>query len=149
MTMRSFEFHETMSGTFRLSGDAELQRPMTFTIRARSRSFLQFLKHPVVEIEGEVDAAGFADHRYLKGTLGMDLLRTGELPYEFQFKGNDGQSYTFSGKKTVSARDFVSSMTVLPGVLKNEAGAEIGSALLRFDVRSDLIKFLRSFQLAR
>lgn len=147
--MSGFEFRETMSGTFRLLGDDERERPMTFTIRARTLSMAAFLKKPSVDIEGEVDASGFADHRHLRGTLGMDILRTGELPYEFQFKGNDGQSYTFSGKKTISAADLVSSMTVLPGALYDQDGRQIGTALLRFDLLRDLVKFLLGFRLSR
>ncbi len=147
--MSGFEFRETMSGTFRLLGDDERERPMTFTIRARALSMAAFLKKPSVDIEGEVDASGFADHRHLRGTLGMDILRTGELPYEFQFKGNDGQSYTFSGKKTISAADLVSSMTVLPGALYDQDGRQIGTALLRFDLLRDLVKFLLGFRLSR
>lgn len=146
--MSGFEFRETMSGTFRLSGGDETQRPMTFTIRARSRSLLAFLREPIVEIEGEVDASGFADHRHLRGTLDMDILRTKELRYEFQFKGNDGKPYAFSGKKTLSPRDLLGSMTVLPGTLNDEVGREIGGALLRFDLRSDLVKFLLGFKLS-
>lgn len=147
--MSGFEFRETMSGTFRLLGADERERPMTFTIRARALSMAAFLKKPSVDIEGEVDASGFADHRHLRGTLGMDILRTGELPYEFQFKGNDGQSYTFSGKKTISAADLVSSMTVLPGALYDQDGRQIGTALLRFDLLRDLVKFLLGFRLSR
>jgi len=108
---------------------------------------LSFLRRPEVEIEGEVDAEGFADHRRLSGTLGLDVIRTGTLPYAFRFTTNDGKPCVFSGKKTVSVRELSHSMTVLPGSLLDESGAEIGRALLRFDMRSDLLKFITSFRL--
>ena len=136
-----------MAGSFHLLSAPEVERPMSFTIRARARSILSFLRRPEVEIEGEVDAEGFADHRRLSGTLGLDVIRTGTLPYAFRFTSNDGKACVFSGQKTITARELAHSMTVLPGSLLDESGAEIGRALLRFDLRSDLIKFITSFRL--
>jgi hypothetical protein len=147
--MGGFEFRETMAGTFHLASQPERERPMSFTVRARARSILSFLRRREVEIEGEVDAEGFADHRHLRGTLGLDIVRTGTMPYAFQFTANDGKPYSFIGKKTLTVRDLAQSMTVLPGSIVGEDGAEIGSALLRFDLRSDLVKFLSSFRAAR
>jgi hypothetical protein len=42
----------------------------------------------------------------------------------------------------------VESMTVLPGAILDASGKAAGEALLRFDLRSDLGRFLRSFRLA-
>jgi len=145
--MSGFEFYETMVGSFRLHGEAH-DRPMSFTLRCRSPRWFKFLARPEVEIEGEVDAEGFADHRYLRGTLGMDPIRTRTLPYAFRFTGNDGAAYAFAGKKTLHAMSMVESMTVLPGAILDAAGAPVAEALLRFDLRSDLGRFLRSFKLA-
>lgn len=145
--MRGFEFRETMAGSYHLADKPMEERPMSFTIRASTPNLFRFLKKPEVRIEGEVDADGFADHRRLEGTLGMDLLRTGTLPYRFRFQANDGKDYVFEGTKTVSVAELVETMTVLPGVLLDGEGKEVGRALLRFDLRSDLVKFLRSFRL--
>jgi hypothetical protein len=145
--MAGFEFYETMAGSFRLRGDAR-DRSMSFTIRARSFTWASFLRRPEVDIEGEVDAEGFADHRYLRGTLGMDPIRTRRLPYAFRFAANDGAPYTFAGEKTMHVGRLVESMTVLPGAILDASGEGVGEALLRFDLRSDLARFLRSFRLA-
>jgi hypothetical protein len=142
-----FEFHETMSGSFRLHGE-QRDRPMSFTVRARSPRWRSFLRRREVEIEGEIDAEGFADHRYLRGTLGMDALVTRTLPYAFRFTANDGGDYSFTGEKTIHVANMVESMTVLPGAILDAEGREIGGALLRFDLRADLARFLRSFKLA-
>jgi hypothetical protein len=141
-----FEFYETMAGSYHLADKPHEALPISFTVRAKSLPMLRFLRRPEVEIEGEIDAPGLADHRYLRGTLGMDLLRTGKLPYAFRFTGNDGKPYVFEGRKDVSVREFVESMTVLPGTIKDDQGVEIARALLRFDARSDLVKFLQSFR---
>jgi hypothetical protein len=145
--MSGFEFHETMTGSFRLRGE-ERDRPMSFTVRARSPRWRAFLKKREVEIEGEVDAVGFADHRHLRGTLVMDTLFTRKLPYAFHFTGNDGEPYTFAGEKTVHLASLLESMTVLPGAIRDGRGVEVAEALLRFDVRSDLLRFLGSWRLA-
>jgi hypothetical protein len=145
--MAGFEFYETMAGSFRLLGEPQ-DRAMSFTIRARSFTWRSFLKRPEVEIEGEIDAEGFADHRYLRGTLGMDPLRTRTLPYSFRFTANDGASYSFTGTKIIHAGRLVESMTVLPGKILDASGKSVADALLRFDLKSDLGRFLRSFKLA-
>jgi hypothetical protein len=145
--MAGFEFCETMGGSFRLAGEP-LDRAMSFTIRARSFTWASFLSRPEVDIEGEVDAEGFADHRYLRGTLGMDPIRTRTLPYAFRFTANDGAAYAFAGKKTIRVGRLVESMTVLPGAILDAAGKGVGSALLRFDLKHDLGRFLHSFRLA-
>ena len=145
--MAGFEFSETMAGSFRLRGDPR-DRSMSFTIRARSSTWASFLRRPEVDIEGEVDAEGFADHRHLRGTLGLDPLRTRMLPYAFRFAANDGAPYRFAGKKTIRAGRLLESMAVLPGAIRDAGGTAVGEALLRFDVRGDLARFLRSFRLA-
>jgi hypothetical protein len=143
--MAGFTFHETMAGSLRLAGDP-VARAMSFSIGARSLAWSRFLRRPEVEIEGAVDVEGFADHRYLRGTLGMDPLRTGILPYAFRFTANDGASYAFAGMKTLRVGRLVESMTVLPGAILDAGGAIVGEALLRFDVRSDLAAFLKGFR---
>ncbi len=143
--MAGFKFHETMAGSFRLAGES-IDRAMSFSIGARSLAWPRFLRRPEVEIDGEVDAEGFADHRNISGTMGMDPLRTGILPYAFRFTANDGATYAFVGKKTLHLGRLVESMTVLPGAILDAGGARVGEALLRFDVRSDLVAFLTSFR---
>lgn len=144
--MNCFEFRETMAGSFHLLVNPADERPMSFTIQARSRSLFSFLRRPEMDIVGEIDAEGFADHRYLWGTLGLDVVRTGTLPYAFRFSANDGMPYVFQGKRTLLVRDFPLSMSVLPGSILSTDGTEVGRALLRFDLRSDLLRFLKSFR---
>ena len=144
--MSGFEFSETMAGSYHLLEAPHDERPISFTIRARAPSWLGFLRRPEVEIEGEVDAEGFADHRLLRGTLGMDVIRTRTLPYAFEFTSNDGRACRFEGKKTIHAGELTISMTVLPGSIV-AGGEEVGRAVLRFDLQRQLGRFLRSFRL--
>lgn len=141
-----FEFHETMSGSYRLAGSAERDRAMSFTIRARVHSVLRFLRDRLAEIEGEVDLEGYADHRAMRGTLEIDPLLGKKLVYAFAFEDNDGQKRRFVGKKSVELLHLLETMTTLPGAILDDGGHTLGSAMLRFDARSDLVKWLRSFR---
>lgn len=146
--MSGFEFRETMAGSYHLVGEPDRERPFSFTIRARSPRLSAFARRPVVEIEGEVDAEGLADHRPLRGTLDMDLARTRRLRYRFEFDATDGRPCVFEGEKVLRLGDLVTSMTVLPGQIRALAApvTPIAEALLRFDLKSDLLGFLRSFR---
>lgn len=144
--MAHIEFRETMSGGYHLLGEAQAKRPFSFTIRARSSGLPRFLREPFAYIEGEVDAEGFADHRPLRGTLGLDFLRTGRIPYAFSFESNEGKPHRFEGHKTIALASLASSMTVLPGRILDMDGVEVGRARVLFDLRRDLTKFLKSFR---
>ncbi len=147
--MIGLTFRETMSGGYHLSSAPDQDRPMHFTVRASLPSVRSVLGAPVFSIDGEVFAQGFAEHRVLHGTLKIDPLREKVIAYDFDFEGDDGERYAFRGKKTLSEGNLVVAMTVLPGGIHDAGGAEVGRALLRFDLRSDIVKFLRSFRLVR
>ena len=83
----------------------------------------------------------------MRGTLGLKLLDERRLPYDFSFTANDGRDYRFHGQKDVTVIALHDTMTTLPASLYDASGAEIGRAVLRFDVRSDLRSFLKSWKL--
>ncbi len=147
--MIGLAFRETMSGGYHLSSAPGEDRPMHFTVQARLPSLRSLLTNAVFSIDGEVHAQGFADHKVIHGTLCIDLLRGKVLVYQFELEGNDGQPYSFNGRKTLGEGSPVEAMTVLPGTIHDRSGATVGRALLRFDLRSDLVKFLLSYKLVR
>jgi hypothetical protein len=142
-----FVWHEAMSGTY-WSLDAQAdERAIAFRIKARASDIPSFLLHKTWRITGEVDIEGFADARPLEGTLVFKLLDERRLPYRFTFVANDGSTYELRGQKDWSPISPVESMTVLPASVYDEGGREIGRATLRFDLRNDLGKMLKSFRL--
>jgi hypothetical protein len=147
--MIGLAFRETMSGAYHLSSAPDVDRPMHFTVRARIDSLKSALTSPLFSLEGEIVAEGFADHKPAKGTLCIDMLRGKVLVYMIEFEGNDGEKYVFEGRKNLTEGSFLQAMTVLPGGIYRASGGEVARALLRFDLRSDLYKFLRSFRLVR
>lgn len=144
------EFFETMQGDYRLTrGPGEL-RPMSFTVRARSKALPAFLLDPRFFLEGEICAEGFADGRPTRGVLVFDLVRKRQLVYALSFEDNEGRFHRFEGEKNLSALSPIESMTVLPGRIFDADGEEeIGQARLRFDLGRDLGKFLGSFRARR
>jgi len=147
--MSGFAFRETMSGSYhRLDRPAE-DHAIEFTISANVDSLRRFVRDRVARIEGEVTMEGFATRRALSGTLGLKLLDEHRLPYEFSFRADDGRTYSFRGEKDVLLQTLPDSITTLPGSVFDEQAAEIARAVLRFDLRGDLFKFIKSFRLKR
>ena len=142
--MAGVEFRETMAGSLRVVGK-EGQAPISFTIRARSRGLSAFLGRALVEIEGEVFAEGIAEHRPLRGAIDMGPLLSRRIPYGFAFTGDDGATYAFTGEKTLARGALIESFSILPGEIRDARGALVGQALLRFDVRSSALRYLKSF----
>lgn len=147
--MAGFEITETLAGRLRLARDG-VERPIVVTIRGRSGPFANFLKRPLLAIAGAVDAPGFADHQPLTGSIDAGrVFAERRLVYAFTFRGDEGQAYTFAGEKALVESNLLTSFTLLVGAIRDAGGALAGEALLRFDLRSDLVRFAKSFRAAR
>lgn len=141
-------FRETMSGTVRSVDNPDESRPFSFSLHARSRGVWDFLRTREVVITGELMADGFGARCPLNGTLGLDVLATGRLAYDFTFEADDGRTYRFLGDKTVKLASLRRSMTVLPGRVLDDGGEVVGTAEVTFDIDRDLWDFLRSFRIS-
>ncbi len=142
-----FGFAETLRGNYYLLADPTNERAMSFTIRATAKELASFAHDPVARIEGRVVLEGFADDAPLVGSLAFRLAQQKRLTYDFAFVGNDRSPYRFRGQKDLTPLAIVESFTTLSGSLYDEGRREIGRATLRFDLRSDLRKLLRSFRI--
>ena len=145
--MFGFRFAETMRGNYYLLDDPTDERAIEFTIEAKVSGLRRFaLHHQTAQIAGHVHAEKLAKDAPLEGTLGIKLARERRLPYDFTFKGDDGKTYRFRGQKDVMLMALADTMTTLPASLYDESGKEIGRATVRFDLRSDIGRFVRSFR---
>jgi choline dehydrogenase-like flavoprotein len=147
----ALSFAETMSGSVRhlAPEKASETAPFSFSLRARARSLRDFIRTREVEIEGELMAEGFGTRCPLTGTLGMDVLLTRRLPYDFKFTADDGRVYRFVGEKRVKLRALRRSMTWLPGRILDDRGEVVATAEVTFELERDLAEFLGSFRFAR
>lgn len=141
-----FAFGETLRGNYYLLAEPTEERAMSFTIRAVTDGLASFAHDPVAHIEGRLSLEGLADDVSLHGTLAFRLRSRGRLAYDFSFAGDDGRPYRFRGQKDFKPLAIVESFTTLSGSLYDEDEHEIGRSTLRFDLRSDLAKWLGSFR---
>lgn len=145
--MPGFRFAETMSGTWTPADAPEARRRFSFTIEAVADSLARHLRQGGrTRIHGTVVADGLADRQPLEGTLTMAPLTRRIIRYEFDFTGDDGQPYRFEGQKDIRLTALRRSFTELPGVIRDAAGAEVGTATTQFDLGADWFQFLTSFR---
>jgi hypothetical protein len=144
---KQLAFEETMSGTYRRSA-SKAERPFLFSLRARSRSLVDFARTRTVQIVGELTAEGFGVHCPLEGTLEMDVLLKRRLRYDFTFQAQNGERYRYVGQKNVKLLRLSHSMTWLPGKIFDMNGKEVATSEVTFDLERDLTRFLRSFRIA-
>lgn len=141
-----FGFRERLTGSYHLLSSPLEDRAARLQIAAQVDGLRQFLRDKLAVIDGEIHLAGFADEKPIHGTLGLKLLDEGRIPYDFRFNGNDGRSYRFQGCCELTPIALADSLTVLPASLYDEARHEIGRAVLRFDVRGELMNVVRSLR---
>jgi hypothetical protein len=141
-----FELTEALAGRLCLTSDGK-ERPMSVTIRGRSSPIASFLRCPTLFITGTLDAPGFADQRHLMGSIdAAKLFAERRLEYAFTFSGNDGARHTFAGEKSFVRGSLVESFTLLVGVIRDAHHDVVAHALLRFDLRGDLVRFAKSLR---
>ncbi len=141
-----FEFEEVMSGTYTRSGQPEDTGAIRFQGKARAEDLVRHAKDGLATLEGTLDMEGFADDVPLKGTLEIRPILGRVIRYDFIFTGNDGNPYRFTGQKDIRWTAIRESMTSLAGVVTDGHGNEVARAVLRFDVKSDLLPFLVSWK---
>jgi hypothetical protein len=142
-----FSFRQTMSGSYwRLDAPAD-EGAMTFTIEATSSDVRVFVRDKMFHITGTIDAERLASAQPLVGTLAFKLLDERRVAYHFTFPGDDGRRYELSGQEEWRKISPSGSLTILPASVYDERGEEIARATLRFDLRSDWAKWVRSFRL--
>lgn len=144
--MAGFEFRETMSGSYRLDASPDRERAISFTVGVRVSELGKFLRDKRAAIQGAIEMEGFANHRACRGTMVMDPLIGKLVGYELTFANDEGRTHRLVGQKTVEFTRFLHTMTTLPAQIVDEEGRRVGVATLRFDARSDLGRFLKSFR---
>jgi hypothetical protein len=136
-----FGFVEQMSGTWRRRSQPALLLPARFECAAVA-DLRRYARDGHMALSGHIRFEGLAGYAACQGALDIQPLRR-RLRYELAFLGDDGRRYTLRGEKRLRYRDLLRAMTYLPAEIRDEAGAAIGDAELRFDLR-DLPGMLRS-----
>jgi hypothetical protein len=138
-----FSFHEVMEGTLQRDGES-FDRPFRFELEVRAPDVLGFFSTAVGEAIGRVRIDGLAKDAPARGTLELSPLRHGRIRYTFTFPADDGNTYKFDGKKTITGLTRRRGWTLLPGAVYRDDGTEYGKATLRFSFPRHLPGLLRS-----
>ncbi|HXX65844.1 MAG TPA: hypothetical protein VEK07_01600 [Polyangiaceae bacterium] len=107
----------------------------------------ELLRDRVFYLSGTIDAERLAARRAVEGTLCFKRLSEGQIRYRIRFFGIDGARYELSGHKEWNGLAPLDSVTLLVAKLLDESDEEVGRATLRFDLRSDWLRFLRHLRL--
>jgi hypothetical protein len=138
-------FQETLRGGFHFLDHPVDELPMDLSVEIRVEGLRRFAKERTGSVRGHLTIEGFTDGPF-EGTVGLAVVAQRRLPYDFSFVAGDGKTYRFRGEKDFTVFDMAEPVTLLPMSLHDEARREVGRATVRFDVRSDLKKALRSLR---
>lgn len=143
--MAGLRFQETLRGGFHFLDHPVAELPMDVSVEIRVAGVRRFAKERTGTLRGHLTIEGFADGPF-EGTVGLAVVAQRRLPYELGFVAGDGKAYRFRGEKDFTIFELAEPVTLLPMSLYDETHREVGRATVRFDVRSDLKKALRSLR---
>lgn len=144
---RATTFREVMAGTIRLTGEGR-DRPLRLELVATAPGLLRIWADTDARLEGRVVCPGWADDVLTDGRLQIAPVAARRIRYRCDFVTTDGRPMHLDGWKSISYRHLLRSMTTLPASVVDDAGRLVGQALLRFDARHDLARFLAGFRYA-
>jgi hypothetical protein len=142
-----FSFRETMSGRYWMLDAPIEERAIACTLDACAYDVRRFAWDKTFRLRGKVDAERLATAKEVEGTLVFHLLDERRLPYRVGFTGDDGRRYELCGQKEWSGLAPLESFALLRASLYDARGEELGRADLRFDLRADWGRWVRSFRL--
>lgn len=157
--MAGLRFHESLRGGFYFLDAPTDERAIDVDLEIRLDGLRRFAKERTGTIVGKVTVEDFVDTE-VEGRIGLAVVNQRRLPYEMDFVGprrggdaSDRIPYRLVGEKYMGLLDAAENVTYLPmslyevtGDPKKPLGREIARATLRFDVRGDLRRTLKSLR---
>lgn len=143
-----FVFDETMEGTYaRVEAPAE-RRPLCFAAHIHAPSIRDYLRTGHAAITGTLDAEGFATRVPFTGSLLLRPFTQRRIGYALDFTADDGRPYVLRGEKRIRLSALVRTFTELHAEIRDAAsGRLVATSDIRFDLQSQLWRFLRSWRL--
>jgi hypothetical protein len=141
-----FELTESMSGSYHLFAAPFEEHALAISLRLGVDGLRRFVRERRIAAEGTIRAERLAENATVGGTLTMRLFDERRLPYDLAFDGDDGKRYHLRGQRDFQIHDAAGSLTILAASLYDDAGEEIGRAVLRFDPRTELKTTVKSFR---
>ena len=141
-----FQFSETMSGTVEWDKEPGKRLPLRFDVTAHAESTRRHLATGRAALRGTIHVPGLAESSDAEGTIVIRPIGQRIIRYELQFVGDDGKHYELVGQKDIRWLAPFETFTTLPAEILDEEHRRIATCLLRFDLKRDGFKFLRSWR---
>jgi hypothetical protein len=137
-------FREWLTGSYwRLDAPMD-ERAIDVALQARAPDLGIAVRDRRWDLSGVVDAEALATRRDVEGSVALRLLDERRVLYRLAFSGDDGRRYELSGQKEWSSLMPFDSVTLLAASLYDVSGDEIARATLRFDLRADWARWVKS-----
>jgi hypothetical protein len=141
-----FAFSETMSGTFEWDREPGKKLPLRFDVTAHAESTRKHLTTGEAALRGTIRVPGLAESAPAEGSIVIRPIGQRIIRYELRFRGDDGKPYELVGQKDIRWLAPLETFTTLPAEILDEEHRRIAKCVLRFDLRRDGFRFLRSFK---
>jgi hypothetical protein len=145
-----FHLEESFSGRYYRLDDPTRDAAMAMTLQLDVNGIRRFARDRKVTATGTIYVEGLAEGtgsgRPVEGVLTMKLFDEKRIPYDLAFEGDDGKRYRLRGQRDFFVHDAVRSLTILPASLYDEDALETARATLRFDPKTQLSAFVKSFR---
>ncbi len=142
-------YRETLIGAYSLPSEPHRQRPIVVSLTVGAPSVVELFRSLAVDVSGPLVAENLAHEASAHGTI--RLAREGlsaRIAYDLAFVSDEGEPLALHAEKRFDHRDPYTSLTVMAGAIADAEGVLRASCLLRFDARSDLGNYLKSFRLS-
>ncbi|MEV6057422.1 hypothetical protein [Streptomyces sp. NPDC052107] len=143
---RGTRFSETMLGTLTLD-DEDHARRVRLDLTVTADRLLRLLGTTRARATGRIRVTGWTDDPDAQGELEISPVARRRIRYRITFTA-DGRRLTLDGWKSITPRRPLTSMTVLPYTVYEDA-VPIGTGTLRFPLGTQLLPFLAGFRFPR
>jgi hypothetical protein len=136
-----FRQRQILAGSVALAATPGVSRPLSLTLCHRRARLLPRLRGPV-EVDGEIDAPGFASKRPVRGRVENDALRPLSARYEIEFENDAGMACRLLASRRADLRDLVWSASTVTGEVFDGDGRLLATVTLRLDYRGEIKRLL-------
>ncbi len=145
-----FELAESLTGSYHRFDDAVVDHAVRISLRLGVDGLRRFARERRVEAKGLIHAEGIAENggagREVRGSIAWKLIDENRVPYALTFEGDDGKTYHLRGQRDFFVYNMIGSLTTMQASLYDEAGREIGRAVLHFEPKMEFAALFRSFR---
>jgi hypothetical protein len=139
-----------MTGSFHRFDQPLKDNVLRLTLRLAVDGLRRFARERRIDVEGVILAEDLAENggsgRAVQGAITWKLIDEKRVPYALTFEGDDGKTYHLRGQRDFFVHNAIDSLTTMAASLYDDAGHEIGRAVLAVEPRWEIPALVRSFR---